>query len=55
MRFLRVAIDLLEKEGADLLGIWAWHFPQHEKHNVTGKTYPELMKRIGDFNQKYMP
>jgi hypothetical protein len=52
-RFLLAAIDLLEKEGADLIGIWAWHFPQHEQHNVTGSTYPAVMNRIREFNRKY--
>ena len=52
-RFLCAAIDRLEAEGADLIGIWAWHFPLHDKENVTGSTYPALMKRVREFNQRY--
>jgi hypothetical protein len=52
-RFLLAAIDLLEKEGADLIGIWAWHFPQHEQHNVTGSTFPAVMNRIREFNRQH--
>ena len=52
-RFLLAAIDLLEEEGADLIGIWVWHFPQHKQHNATGSTYAALMKRIGEFNRNH--
>ena len=50
-RFACAAIDLLEKEGADLIAIWAWHFPPHARETVTGSTYPALMKRVREFNR----
>jgi mannan endo-1,4-beta-mannosidase len=52
-RFACASIDLLEKEGADLIALWAWHFPAHPKYTVTGSTYPALLKRIGEFNHQH--
>jgi|APIni6443716594_1056825.scaffolds.fasta_scaffold27001_2 mannan endo-1,4-beta-mannosidase len=52
-RFACAAIDLLEKEGADLIAIWAWHFPHHPQETVTGSTYPALMKRVRQFNLQH--
>lgn len=52
-RFACAAIDLLEKEGGDLIAIWAWHFPQHPKYSVDGLTYPSLLRRISEFNMKH--
>jgi hypothetical protein len=51
--FLRAAIDLLEEEGGDLIGIWVWCFPQHEGHNITGSNYPKLMNRVKAFNRRH--
>jgi hypothetical protein len=51
--FACASIDLLEKEGADLIALWAWHFPPHPKYTVTGSTYPALLKRIGEFNHQH--
>jgi len=52
-RFACAAIDLLEKEGADLIAIWAWHFPHHPQETVTGSTYPALMKQVRQFNLQH--
>jgi mannan endo-1,4-beta-mannosidase len=52
-RFACAAIDLLEKEGGDLIAIWAWHFPAHPKYTVTGSTYPALLKRVSEFNRQH--
>jgi hypothetical protein len=52
-RFACAAIDLAEKEGADLIAMWVWHFPPHPKYNVTGSTYPALLKKIRDFNDRH--
>ena len=52
-RFACAAIDLAEKEGADLIAMWVWHFPPHPKYNVTGSTYPPLMKRVSEFNRQH--
>jgi len=50
-RFACAAIDLLEKEGADLIALWAWHFSPHPRETVTGSTYPALLKRVSEFNR----
>ena len=52
-RFACAAIDLAEKEGADLIAMWVWHFPPHPKYNVTGSTYPVLLKKIREFNDRH--
>ncbi len=52
-RFARAAIDLLEKEGGDLIAIWAWHFPPHPKYTVSGSTYPALLKGVSEFNCRH--
>jgi hypothetical protein len=44
---------MLKKEGADLIGLWAWHFPWHPKETITGSTYPALMKRVKEFNLRH--
>ena len=51
-RFACAAIDLAEKEGADLIAMWVWHFPPHPKYNVTSATYPVLLKKIREFNDR---
>jgi len=53
-KWSRAAIDLLEKEGASLAAIWAWHFPGQPENNVTSKSHPWLVKRIKAFNAKYV-
>jgi mannan endo-1,4-beta-mannosidase len=52
-RFACAAIDLLEKEGADVIAIWVWHFPPHPHHSLTGSACRPLMKRISEFNRQY--
>jgi hypothetical protein len=54
-RFACKAIDLLEKEGAALIALWAWHFPYHPQENVTGESYPVLLQRVRTFNQRHAP
>lgn len=49
---LRAMIDLLEAEGADLIAIWVWHFPQHEIDHVTGSSHPAVLDRIRRFNDR---
>jgi hypothetical protein len=49
-RFACAAIDPREKEGGDLITIWARHFPPHPKYIVSGSTYPALLKRVSEFN-----
>ena len=52
-RFACASIDLLEKEGADLIAIWVWHFLPHPRETLTGSACPSLMKRISQFNRQH--
>lgn len=52
-RFLLAAIEYLEREGADLIGLWVWHFPRHAELNLTGRSDPEILARIRRFNLQY--
>lgn len=52
-RFACAAIDLLEKEGADLIAIWVWHFSPHPRESLTGSACPPLMRRISEFNRQH--
>ena len=59
-------IDLLEKEGASLIGLWSWHFRWQDRDyrktsdgndlnwNIpSGASVPVLMERVAAFNRKY--
>jgi len=50
-RFARAAIDALEREGADLIAFWVWHFPPHPDFNITGSNHPALLERVREFNR----
>ncbi len=52
-RFLRAALDLLDREGADLIALWVWHFPRHADLNLTGQSDPELLDMIRRLNRTY--
>ncbi|MCL5103607.1 MAG: cellulase family glycosylhydrolase [Armatimonadetes bacterium] len=47
------ALDMMDKEGVDLMAIWAWHFPYQPENTVTSETSPALVKHISDLNKKY--
>lgn len=51
--FMRSAIDLLEREGASLIGLWVWRFPPQPQWTVAGDRYPKLMRRVRSFNRRY--
>ncbi len=51
--FLRAAVDLLDREGADLIALWVWHFPRHSDLNLTGQSDPELLEMVREFNRTY--
>ncbi len=55
-KWARAAIDMLDEEGVALIALWAWHFPwQNKDFNIpNGEAQPLLMKRVRDFNQRYL-
>ncbi|MCX7817856.1 MAG: DUF4038 domain-containing protein [Kiritimatiellae bacterium] len=52
-RFVLAAVDALEREGADLIALWVWHFPQQAHYNLTGRDDPELLATVREFNRRY--
>jgi len=52
-RYLRDCIDAMEREGTSLMALWVWHFPWQPKLTMESKTYPEVVRRAGAFNDKH--
>jgi hypothetical protein len=47
------AIDSMEQEGVSLMALWVWHFSWQPEFTMDSTTYPEIVKRAGQFNKKW--
>lgn len=48
------AIDMMEKENVSLICLWVWHFPHQPENDIRSSSHPSLMKRIAEFNNRYL-